>query len=502
MPVHLPSDIKSGVIRYWLNGYSRQEIASKFNISTGAVTNIVNGWRNNLGSLIADDLRELSLSLKKAQMSPLECATGLRIEKMMQKFGINQEQFEFFMTEIYTKCQILEIAPEQIGEYLSETINLSKIVFPSQIPNYINTKKIEIEQLEKQIEKRQEIISELKKEISNLEGKQKSLREDNNISIEGINWYREIKKELNNMGIPFDEISAFIDCLRQIRNEGYDVDKLVTKFSQLESFDKIIEEQERRKQKNWKDIELLNNDKKNLEDQIYFTKLKISKNQELENIGMGFKELKTIYQTIIELSNTNNINPDEAREKFFNDLNEYDDIMSFKKKVEELKKEAATLNSQITNNRVTLLSQLQIGITLQRLFQIGILENDIEDINSILVTGRFDYDSNKTIINKKTLLSDLAIYRDIKLVIKSLEQKQTELTNSMTELGNQKIELENYLYNMFKAVSYNLKEISMWVKKINISLEYPKILLIYLSSDSNKGNNNKDFKDNDIPKNP
>ena len=30
----------------------------------------------------------------------------------------------------------------------------------------------------------------------------------------------------------------------------------------------------------------------------------------------------------------------------------------------------------------------------------GLLENDIEDINSILVTGGFDYDSDNTIINK------------------------------------------------------------------------------------------------------
>jgi hypothetical protein len=217
---------------------------------------------------------------------------------------------------------------------------------------------------------------------------------------------------------------------------------------------------------------------------------------------MGFKELKTIYKTIIELSNANNINPDEAREKFFNDLNEYDDIISFKKKVEDLKKEAATLSTQITNNRVTLLSQQQIGITLQKLFQKGILENDIEDINSILVTGRFDYDSDKTIINKKILLSDLAKYRDIKLVIKSLEQKQAELTNSMTELGNQKIELENYLYNIFQVIPSNLKEILILVKKINIALEYPKILLIYLSFDSNKEDNNKDFKDNNAPKKP
>ena len=71
--------------------------------------------------------------------------------------------------------------------------------------------------------------------------------------------------------------------------------------------------------------------------------------------------------------------------------------------------------------------------------------------------------------------------------------KQKELTNSMTELGNQKIELENYLYNMFKVVSSNLKEILILVKKINTALEFPKILLIYISYDSNKDDNNKDF---------
>jgi hypothetical protein len=151
LPVHISSDTRAGVIRHWLIGNSRDEIASKFLISTGTVTNIVNEWRNNLGSLVADDLRELSLSLKKAQISPVECGTGLRIEKMMQRFGINEEQFEYFMSEIYNKCQLLEIASEQIGKYLAETVNLSKIVFPSQIPNYINTKKAEIEELENKL---------------------------------------------------------------------------------------------------------------------------------------------------------------------------------------------------------------------------------------------------------------------------------------------------------------------------------------------------------------
>ena len=140
---------------------------------------------------------------------------------------------------------------------------------------------------------------------------------------------------------------------------------------------------------------------------------------------------------------------------------------------------------------MTLLSQPQIGITLQKLFQNGILENDIEDINSILVTGGFDYDSDKTIINKKILLLDLTKYRDIKLIIKSLEQKQTELTNSMTELECQKKILENYI-NLLFTVLPNLGNLHSFLKKINALLENPKIILIYLFHNSFSNDDKKD----------
>ncbi len=254
----------------------------------------------------------------------------------------------------------------------------------------------------------------------------------------------------------------------------------MTKSSELLDFNKFMDDQNEIRLKKKFEIEQLKNNKKELEDQIGFIQLKLSKSQELENIGMGFKELKTIYETIIELSKANNISPKEAIEKFFNDLNEYDDIISFKKKVEDLKKEAATLNTQITNNRATLLSQPQIGITLQKLFQNGILENDIEDINSILVTGGFDYDSDRTIINKKTLLSDLAKYLDIKLVIKSLEQKQSELTNNMTRLENQKENLQYNINLLILMMVYLFRDLELSIKKTGIALEDPRNLNIIL----------------------
>ena len=141
MPVYIPSDIRLGVIYEWLRGNSRDKIAATYNISTGAVTNIINEWRNNIGAYIAEDLRELSVSLKKTNITPVQCSTGFRVAKIMERLGITEDQFESFMSDVYDRCQKLELGPDQIEKYLMETINISKIVFPTQIPNYINTKK-------------------------------------------------------------------------------------------------------------------------------------------------------------------------------------------------------------------------------------------------------------------------------------------------------------------------------------------------------------------------
>ena len=147
MPFGTGHDIKSGVIYEWLRGSSRDKIAGIYNISTGGVTNIINEWRNNIGAYIAEDLRELSLSFKKANVTPVQCSVGFRVAKIMQRLGITEEQFESFLSDIYDRCQKLQLGPDQIEKYLMETINISKIVFPSQIPNYLKTKRTEIKNL-------------------------------------------------------------------------------------------------------------------------------------------------------------------------------------------------------------------------------------------------------------------------------------------------------------------------------------------------------------------
>jgi len=499
MPFGTGDDVKSGVVYEWLRGNSRDKIAGLYNISTGGVTNIINGWRNNIGAYTAEDLRELSLSLKKANIMPIQCSIGFRLAKILQRLGITEEQFDSFMSDVYERCQKLDLGPDQIERYLTETVNISKIVFPSQIPNYINAKKDEIKNLEQQIETLQKIIVELNNQKSHVSKNLELVIETSNISNEAIAWYKDVLKELKNKGLSIDDISFFIQCLMGIQNEGYDVNKVLMKYSELNSFDKLEEVQNHTIQKSRIEIDQLIQLKKSLKEEVNWNRLKLSKNQELENIGFGIKELKIIYNTIIEIAKENKINPKEAGEKFFSDMDDYDNVVGFNKKVEELRKESSNLNMQIATNRSLLSSQPYIATILQNLLSIGLSEKDIADINSILLLGGFDYynnNSNNIIINKQSLISELMKYRKIQLVTKSLEQKQTQLTSNITELENQKIVVQSCI-SILLSMLYNLVDSHKILKKANVFHENPKVLIIYLLYSFFKDNKrySKDYDD-------
>ncbi len=64
MPAKIPDSIKSIVIQQWLQGRPRNDIASQNGLSTGAVTNIVDEWRNSLGPKAAHRLRDFATTLK------------------------------------------------------------------------------------------------------------------------------------------------------------------------------------------------------------------------------------------------------------------------------------------------------------------------------------------------------------------------------------------------------------------------------------------------------
>lgn len=130
--------MNSIVIQQWLQGERRDKIAGDNGLSAGAVTNIVNEWKNGLGFTLADALRELALTLKRIGISPAQCADGFRVAMMMNKLGVRNDNYESFMTEIYTRCNNIGLSPEKIASHISDLLEFSRALPFSQIPDYID----------------------------------------------------------------------------------------------------------------------------------------------------------------------------------------------------------------------------------------------------------------------------------------------------------------------------------------------------------------------------
>ena len=475
MPLGIPFHIKEGVIYEWLAGTARDKIAENYNVSTGGVTNIVNEWQSGLGKLIADDLRQLSLSLKKIKITPIQCSMGFRVAKIMQRLGITQDQFESFMSDIYNRCQKLGIGPDQIEEYLTETINLSKIVFPSYIPNYINTKKIEIANLQEQKEILQQEISELDIQKSIAKNKVNKLIDEANISREAITWYKKSKQEFENANVSFNDISLFVHCLDIFKSQGYDTGEILGKFVQYKNIDDLNDFHQETININEKKLNQLVNQERYLQGQINLHQMNLNKMNQLESMGFGLQEFKILYNKLMEIGGEHAIIYETIIEKFLNDLEDYENILGFKKKVEKLQQEFSNLESQISRQRSIILSQQYVNSALQTFLKMGLLEDDIIKINSILESCEFDKDNddddNK--INKQSLIGELKNYRNIKLAIKDCKFQKEKLVSKITELENQKLNLQYNLTLLF-FITYRFRDLQLLMKKADISMQNPK----------------------------
>jgi hypothetical protein len=68
------------VIQQWLECKPRDVIAAESSLSTGAVTNLVNEWRQALGLVAADELRDLAITLKKVGITPINVLLVLELQ--------------------------------------------------------------------------------------------------------------------------------------------------------------------------------------------------------------------------------------------------------------------------------------------------------------------------------------------------------------------------------------------------------------------------------------
>src|ERR671920_1750609 len=114
----ITGDIKDEVIRLYLKGESRNDIASACGLSQCTVSNIIDEWKRSLDIPDVQSLRDLAVNLKRCGIDAVQCGQGLRILNTMRKLGVNQNQVESFMIEVYGYGQRIGLAPQDIASNL------------------------------------------------------------------------------------------------------------------------------------------------------------------------------------------------------------------------------------------------------------------------------------------------------------------------------------------------------------------------------------------------
>jgi hypothetical protein len=432
MPTKLPAAIKSLVIQQWLQGSARDKIAAENDLSAGAVTNIIFEWKQGLGVPIADDLRELAVTLNKVGISATQCASGFRIASIMLKMGVNEDNFESFIVDIYNRCNNLGLTPENISLYMQDLLEFTKTIPFSQIPEYITKKADEKKKLEEQIEQLKNEKEILDKEKTESEFLRDKALQDQEITNSELKWYSKLKEELLKYGIPIEDILQFSKIVDGIRQYGYDVGKVVNAFSDVELLIASRDHLQESVQSLGTKVNDLNEQCNSLEVRASFHSQAINVYENLQVLGFGLKELSFLRNTITEIADANDIPASEAVKKFYKDIEEqYDSKLGFESKVEILRGEVNRLKQQQS-----------IGSALVKLVQSGVKEQDIINVAAIFERYSTGGVSGGSSADRRSLIAELEKYDSLKSAIGELTQQAEKLTNEVSSLQAQKQDLQ------------------------------------------------------------
>jgi len=356
------------------------------NISTGAVSNIINELTNALGKYETYALRELVKSLKIAELSPAQCAIGFRTMKILSEHGIDGETAEHFISDTYKKCKDAGVTPSKIVTYIEDLVKFSDKVRLSEIEDHINQKTAKNREVEKEVRELKDQISTLKEQKSELEKCRDLVLEQKRKATEEMKSYFDAKEELDKHKISITkDIPKFAKTIKCITEYGYEPKKVLEEFDDIQHLAHKRQALEITTDRMEKNLAKLNQDDYSLRNAINLHSENLSVYNELASIGFGSRELRILLHIILDITNSNGITQWLAVDKFFKDIEtQYDAKLGFESKIESLNFEIQILNEEREKMLQILKAQPLLGPIVMGLLQRGLTENHI-----LMVAGTY-----------------------------------------------------------------------------------------------------------------
>lgn len=259
--------------------------------------------------------------------------------------------------------------------------------------------------------------------------------QEETMTSSGLKWYSDLREEFRKYSIPVDSISKFAKIVANIAEYGYDIDKVIKEFSDLEIMRSTRDTLQQIVQTLENKISDLEQRRSMLDVFVNMHNQTVSTYQHLDAMGFGLKQLDFLQNTVKEIALENEIPTDEAVTKFLLDVErQYDKKIGYESKVKSLRDEVDKLNREQSRLRAELLLLPLIGPKLVKLTQSGVSEQDIINIATV-------FEKYVAGIDRQSFASELKTYGGLKLAIQKLTKESGSLRKEIGSLHTQKKDL-------------------------------------------------------------
>ena len=385
MPATIPQAVKDAVFQIWQSGLFRKAIAAKHHVSEGTVSNIIAEKKKKLqyGSDQLESLRDLSVAMNISGLSTQECVDGHRVAMLMRKMGVDEENFEDFISKlnhIYIKTglspALLKEQADELYYFHSQNNTLGTGVSIFQVCNNISNLKSVEASLNHEVTGLMSKKTELDKTNLELQAKNSAERAELGANM-------EFKDKLKANGFQNEEILESVDLALLVKRSGYTIAKAMEKFSDFSRFDTDIATMQQIILRD----EVTHNSM--LKDNAFLDEL-LEKNsqtlRELEYVkemGFGLQELKKLRHKLEEVDEQagKSAGSKASVEKFFKFFDEYYcDFYNLYDKVKEFKTKITESSEKLEHLSGAFGLTPDIAVMTYSLAQKGIHKYDLPDL--------------------------------------------------------------------------------------------------------------------------
>jgi hypothetical protein len=165
-----PPSIKKEVIRLWLKGLPRDQIANEVGIGAGTVSCIIKECRQNDPDF--DLLREVAVIIKNEGMDLNLVSSSIRLKRELEVNGLNEEQIESLIEKIQVHCFKRGL---DVGEFINRIFKISNISNNLDVP---------IDGLPEYVSQKKEELYGIIGKVSDLESEKEDLLKEKNVTMD------------------------------------------------------------------------------------------------------------------------------------------------------------------------------------------------------------------------------------------------------------------------------------------------------------------------------